>query len=253
LADIPAWIAAIGTVGTLSTGLILFANTISDRRREYAKLVAAWTDFGKIDKETLRHSSIEGLRLGNKKIGPTSTFSGVAIGKIERFHITEESVGFRLNLKNNGLQPVYGCVLFAFMNQRELPPGNYPLLFDNLKVELGIIAPGKEVSHSLLIGAPNEDEGFPEALVKALTFRLEFTDASGRRWVRNEAGQLKALGHWPKAPWAPHHPGPVIAGSYTGIPSTPVDIADQPGAGVISGVKIRLEDHPGEGANVPEL
>jgi len=62
---------------------------MSDRRREYAKLLAAWTDFGKIDKNSARNNSIEGLRL-------ESSDKIITVGKVERLDITEDSFGFAL-------------------------------------------------------------------------------------------------------------------------------------------------------------
>jgi hypothetical protein len=201
LADIPAWIGAVSTVGTLTTGLILFANVISDRRREYAKLVAVWTDVGKVDKGSPRPTSVKNLKLGTI-IGPMPGPIDINV-RIENSGEVfvdgkplgwpgEENFGFRLNLKNNSLQPIYACQLSAHLDEKVLPQGRYPILYDNLQVELGIVAPAIEVSHSLLIGTPIDQTRFPEALVQALTFRLQFTDAARRRWVPGRIRTAKA-------------------------------------------------------------
>jgi hypothetical protein len=226
LTDIPAWIGAIGTVGTLSTGLILFANTISDRRREYAKLVAAWTDFGKLDEDSIRTTNVENLSLGNAiDSGSGAQISAVRIEKVEDgggiggiLGSSEgEPFGFRLNLRNNGMQPIYGCELLAYMDKKVLPTGRYPVLFDKLEVELGIVAPGIEISYPLLIGAPKDEAHFAEALVKALTFRLQFTDAAGRRWVRDESGELRRLCRSAKSSSVQRRPTTISAGPYADV------------------------------------
>jgi hypothetical protein len=42
--SLPAWVAAIGTVGTLAFTLMLVRRELRDRRAEQARLVNAWTD-----------------------------------------------------------------------------------------------------------------------------------------------------------------------------------------------------------------
>jgi hypothetical protein len=44
VASVTDWVGAIGTVGTLVTGVTLFALTLFDRRRSHAAKVATWID-----------------------------------------------------------------------------------------------------------------------------------------------------------------------------------------------------------------
>jgi hypothetical protein len=71
MADVPAWIGAVGTVGTVTTGLVLFAGQMADRRRRHASRVAVWTETRDND----------------------------------------NGRGYRLNVRNNEEQPIYACRL----------------------------------------------------------------------------------------------------------------------------------------------
>jgi hypothetical protein len=201
LTDIPAWIGAIGTVGTLSTGLILFAGSMSDRRQEYARSVAVWTDFHASEFEI----TDEGLRSLSQEV--------VVEGAVIKNNIVtnDPNLGnpfeFALHLKNKGLQPIYSCTLWARLDHARLPSwGTYLNSFERLNLDFRIIAPEFEESRSLIKGylpanmpAPANTD-MPEILAKALTFRLRFTDAAGRSWIRNETGRLRRLHRWQRPP-----------------------------------------------------
>jgi hypothetical protein len=153
LTSIPNWIGAIGTVGTLTTGLVLFAGTVSDRRRAHANLVAVWTDLQKIDKESLHWES------------PDPGLPFEARSEIEDWSNLGGPYAFRLRIKNSGRQPVYGCDLHARFDRQPLPSGVYPVLYNELHIDLGILGPDAEApAVSLLVGAPHAGLNFAEAL-----------------------------------------------------------------------------------------
>jgi hypothetical protein len=96
-----------------------------------------------------------------------------------------------VKLKNSGLQPSYSCELWIYLNAEMLPPGVYPIVYDRLHLLLGIIAPNAEIQQRVLIGAAHVGHELEGALIEALTFKLCFTDAVGRSWVRDKSGRLK--------------------------------------------------------------
>lgn len=186
MTDIPAWIGAVGTVGTLSTGLVLFAGSMSDRRREYAKQVAVWTAFRK-------YEDGEGVTF----LGPSTN----VVASAPEFTSGDDPHTFELKMRNNGLQPIYECELRVALDRDKLPPGKYPLIYETLMPILGIVAPGIENSYTLLLGSSYElIAEFREAVTRALTFELRFTDTTGRRWVRDEKGRLRHLNRWRSSP-----------------------------------------------------
>jgi hypothetical protein len=77
------------------------------------------------------------------------------------------------------------------LDGESLPSGAYPVLYNDLHVDLGILGPDAEAPLvSLLLGAPHEGGDFAEYLAKAMSFELSFTDTTGRRWTRDERGSL---------------------------------------------------------------
>jgi hypothetical protein len=82
-ADIPAWIGAVGTVGTLATGMILFGNQMRDRRRQYASRVAVWVD-------------------------------PYTLGEAGDFQLI-------LHVKNDGEQPIYDCLIKSASSPAQTP------------------------------------------------------------------------------------------------------------------------------------
>jgi hypothetical protein len=117
---------------------------------------------------------------------------------------------FSFHVKNKGLQPICACELWARLDRAKLPSQyTYTIPFDQLNQDdLRIIAPEIEKSKPLIKGySPIDndmpapiDTDLPEILAKALTFRLRFTDAAGRSWVRSETGRLRRLYRWQKPP-----------------------------------------------------
>jgi hypothetical protein len=179
LTDIPAWIGAVGTVGTLTTGLVLFAGTISDRRREYSKLIAVWTDVTTLEKDAFKHKMITGTGDAVEveiNIGDMSNLQGP-------FEVS-------VKLKNNSLQPVYSCTLHVTLDNDQRPTGAWAIVYNELNLELGIVGPEEEVARVLLVGAPHVGTNFGEFLARAFAFDLQFTDAAGRSWARNQTGRL---------------------------------------------------------------
>jgi hypothetical protein len=179
MTNIPAWIGAIGTVGTLTTGLVIFAGTMSDRRREYSKLIAVWTDVKTLEKGALKHEIV------------------TATGDIIKSEVNIEDMSnlqgpfeVSLKLKNSSLQAVYACKLRATLDKHQQPTGAWAIWYNVLNLELGIVAPEEEVTRILLVGAPHVGVNFGEFLARAFAFDLQFTDAAGRSWTRNQTGRL---------------------------------------------------------------
>ena len=178
------WIGAVGTVGTLTTGLILFAGTVADRRRAYANAVSVWTELEVIDKEAFEWT--RDTRAGGNtiqlrtEIGDWSNLLG--------------PYDFRLRVKNSGHQPIYACRLQVKLDMDDLPTGAYPVAYDRLDVDLGILGPDAEMpAQSLLVGAPHEGRDFREVLAQAMSFELRFTDTAGRAWSRDQHGHLRRV------------------------------------------------------------
>ena len=88
-----------------------------------------------------------------------------------------------LKLKNSGLQPVYACKLHATLGKGQQPSGAWAIWYNELYLELGIVAPEEEATRILLVGAPRVEVNFGEFLVRAFAFDLQFTDAAGRSWL----------------------------------------------------------------------
>jgi hypothetical protein len=181
------WIGAVGTVGTLTTGLILFAGTVADRRRAYANAVSVWTELEVIDKETFEwtHDARGGPAIDVRmKIDDWSNLLG--------------PFDFRLRVKNSGHQPIYACRLHVKLNGDDLPTGAYPVVYDRIDVDLGILGPDAEMpAQSLLVGAPHAGRDFREVLAQAMSFELLFTDTAGRAWSRDQEGHLRRV----REPW----------------------------------------------------
>jgi hypothetical protein len=172
MSEIPAWIGAVGTVATLTTGLVLFAITISDRHRGYASLVAVWTEMVKAND----------LELGDE--------IKAHIEVRDSHH--QGPFSFNLLIKNGSQQPAYDCSIRVRLKGDSLPPGNYPLVYGELTMRLGIIAPETQLpATQLLLGAPVVGHDFREALAGALMFMLVFTDARGYTWTRDQRGRLR--------------------------------------------------------------
>jgi hypothetical protein len=169
-------------VATLATGLVLFGITISDRRRGYASVLAVWTELREIEKSELEWKSPPlGTRLRiDSRI------------EIENWENLGGPYSFSLLIKNGGQQPAYACSIRVHLEQDSLPSGAYPVIYSDLSIRLGIIAPETQLPPvSLLIGAPHSGQDFREALAKALTFELFFTDAIGHSWTRDQQGRLR--------------------------------------------------------------
>jgi hypothetical protein len=111
------WIGAVGTVGMLSTGLILFAGTIADRRRAHANAVSVWTELEVIDREAFEWK--------HDTLGGPSIEARIEIGNWSDLHRPFE---YRLRVKNGGHQPIYACRLHVELNSDDLPSGAYPVL-----------------------------------------------------------------------------------------------------------------------------
>lgn len=183
MTDIPAWIGAVGTVGTLTTGLVLFAGTMSDRRKEYSKLIAVWTDIKTLEKRAFEQKIV------------TSTGETIE-ARIDTKDISNLQSPFEVSvkLKNSSLQPIYDCTLHATLNMDQGgPSGVWAMVYNEINLELGIVAPGDEISRILLVGAPRIGVDFGKFLVRAFAFNLQFTDAAGRAWTRNQTGRLIRL------------------------------------------------------------
>jgi hypothetical protein len=175
------WIGAIGTVGTLTTGLILFAGTIADRRRAHANAVSVWTELDVIDREAFE------LKLDARGSGPAIE-SRVEIGDWSNLAGPFE---YRLRVKNGGNQPIYACRLHVELSGDGRPSGAYPIVYNSLSLNLGILGPEAEMpAQPLLVGAPHAGQDFSGWLVKAMSFELLFTDTAGRAWSRDQNGHL---------------------------------------------------------------
>jgi hypothetical protein len=167
-------------VGTLTTGLVLFAGTLIDRRRVHANLVAVWTELREVDRESLLWET-----------PGTSQPKIEARIKIEDWSDLSGPYSFGLRIKNSGRQPIYGCDLHVRLDQDPLPSGAYPVLYNELQLDLGILGPDTEAPPvSLLVGAPHSGGNFAETLAKAMSFEMSFTDTTGRTWTRDERGRL---------------------------------------------------------------
>jgi hypothetical protein len=180
------WIGAVGTVGTLSTGLVLFAGTIRDRHRAHANAVSVWTELEIVERDSFgwQHDDPAGAGITVEASIRIEDWSGL-VGPFD----------FRLRIKNGGHQPVYGVRLHVELDQSDLPSGAYPILYNVLDEDLGILAPDAELpAQRLLMGAPHAGHDFRDALAKAMSFQLEFTDTDGREWSRDQRGRLKRIG-----------------------------------------------------------
>lgn len=89
------WIAAVGTVGTLSTGLVLFAGTVADRRRGYANAVSVWMELEPIDREAFEWKHEDNVG--------TSIQARI---EIENWDNLSGPFDFRLRIKNEGPRPM---------------------------------------------------------------------------------------------------------------------------------------------------
>src|SRR5581483_11193031 len=114
------WIGAIGTVGTLSTGLVLFAGTVADRRRGYANAVSVWTELQRIDREAFEWKHED-------EVG-TSIQARI---EIENWDDLSGPFDFRLRIKNGGPQPIYGCRVDVRLASVGRPTGAYPVVYES--------------------------------------------------------------------------------------------------------------------------
>jgi hypothetical protein len=162
-----------------------FSQTITDRRGEYAKMISMWTELKVLEEEpfgfeyTDPHGQRSRLELNTKGMknlqGPFA---------------------FSLRVKNNGLQPVYGCSLQVLLNgEEEKPYGSFAAMSGTVNMELGILAPEAEICRTVMALAPIVGFSAADYLVQAFTFHLQFTDSAGRTWLRNEAGRLVRVRH----------------------------------------------------------
>lgn len=119
---------------------------MADRRRRHASLVAVWT---------------------------------------EAEHDLDDAE-YRLNIKNNGDQPIYDCRI-AMAAQTGL-----------VDAAFGTIAPGQNIAKTFFrVTFPEPPPGgwaeFDEDVYRNLRFRVTFTDTEGRAWWRSERGRLRRI------------------------------------------------------------
>ena len=156
MADAPAWIGAIGTVGTLTTGLILFGGQIADPRRRHASLVAVWTE----------------------NVGTGGRYK------------------YRLNIKNHGGQPIYDCRLESTLVLTVPIQGEASDVRSEMNLAFGTIAPGDERTNVAFLEVDELADpsiNLDDLVARGLRFRVSFTDTEGRSWIRDERGRLRRL------------------------------------------------------------
>lgn len=178
------WIRTIATVGTLVTGLVLFAGTMSDRRREYAKKVAIWIVFE--DFSWTAEGSFEFT---------LESDTGLKVSTVTQINTSnlQDPVHVKLKVQNDAEQPIYDRDLAVNLDRTKVTSGVFPVMYDRLNARLGIIAPGAELERSILAGAAPIGVSLRESLAAALTFDFRFTDSAGRTWRRDQTGRLELL------------------------------------------------------------
>jgi hypothetical protein len=158
VADVPALIGAVGTVGTLTTGMVLFANQIADRRRSHASLVAVWAD---LDMDQGYEWRLHLRNLGKHPIYDCHLDSVLAL------HIPPGD-----------------------------EPDAQPIdIQSEMKLSFGIVAPGTERTNVsfLKVGTVGPGIDLVSLVNQGLRFRVTFTDTEGRRWIRDERGRLRRV------------------------------------------------------------
>jgi len=153
--DVPTWVAAVGTVGSLVAGGVLLSQQgrqITDQRRSdsksQAKLVSAWP------------------------VSVTSITQKSAPGKpVERAEIT---------LQNGSDEPIWRCKIWVWSGFTLHPVDRQGALYQ-------LVVP--KTLHSVAIlfnGEPHSGAELPPVVIM-------FDDAAGLHWARNAQGQLFRL------------------------------------------------------------
>jgi hypothetical protein len=112
--------------------------------------------------------------------------------------------GYRLNVRNNGEQPIYGCRLESTLAlvlpaRHEAAPGDIRSesadIRSDIEAHFGVIPPGEHVANVefLRVGEVGSVD-LNELVNRGLRFRVSFTDTEGRAWSRDERGRLRRTG-----------------------------------------------------------
>lgn len=145
LGDLPAWLAAFGTIFSFLVGFGVLRMQADDRRRAYAAKVAAWL---------------------------TTEVSTDASGR--------RTAVLYIIVWNGADVPLYNVWLDYWVSNKRAD------CFGGHRVD--VVPPKTTNSHTISFG---EDELRREVVFDCVA--LEFTDAAGRYWKRDDVGRLRPI------------------------------------------------------------
>jgi hypothetical protein len=170
--DVPTWVAAVGTVGTLGAALLQIGSERSrrlsqeaadreERRRDQARLIAGWV--GPIVQETEEAGSRTWIILSNGSPEPVySVYAAIVFIQGAAPHTGEEWHRLREQVQEGGEDPEYRSTTTASI----LPPGRWRVC------------------------VPQAAWGISGGRIGA---EVAFTDRASIHWVRRATGALEEL------------------------------------------------------------
>lgn len=174
--DWPAWLSAVGTVGTFIVALVILGIQLRDRRRDaemaQARLVAAWV-----------------ADIAERKHEDPSAFYAVTV-----------------RASNGSTEPVYDVAVTTDLGERGSHQRNPDVLGPRETRDFEITAPREPRGQPLAMAKRDRvllEDGSSILLEDGSgAFQLEnfvpavsisFVDASGRQWIRRANGELRRL------------------------------------------------------------